>query len=666
MKNKNLRTPYIEFDYTNNIEHSSRLKEAILYVVRIQKVFEKIVKLELSEDAAQYFEEPTLRETLEKLAVYGTKFDLSSQELPFLMRAELVFAYFQEKISKHLEQMDGIEIALPEGLREKIAEPIGKEVIEGIRGKARLAKKRGESEIEIDETIEIKIRSAIENGEGSKYYEMAFSIGGVDFSSLVSKPYVEARTQIQNALIPHTSTQLTEAHLGGKDAINTTLFYHALLNSRYSTPEDEAFYYDFLRRTFQVNGKLPETGEYNTIRIRAERYRSFPDGVKGFIHKHLLDNLMDAQKIKEASIIFSGEIDRNTGIQAMLDFGSSESGVRMERENDEEASFYFDNNPEEDLTRVAMGAQKLMEFFSSVTGTSLIKYVPQSASEKRRDRSNISFFSLMQEDIIREQFWKKEELEKFTASTFFEYFGIEDSNQKKELYNAYKRLFGETGYTAGTDEWSITINLKLEQDGRIIARYIYYGNESNKENSFEAFKYARSSKRGIDYFRKAEFEPNLIELKGILEQEIKNNNKFTTSLSAETNNQTPIRVEYPLFFQIITVPTTIDDLARWDERIVALIPFVEQNYEEYMESLGIGELQDEQQVKKAYRLTVQKEKAHPDATNDPAEKIQKASRLNELMSARDELIYKLQLEKAGNSSDVSVYLGNISQILKQE
>ena len=105
-----LKSPFIEFDYNDDTKHDSTVKQGTLYTVRIQNVFDQLGELELTPNMVTFVREPHIRSRLEDIVKGKSKFSLTSPDLPFLMRAELVDAYFQHKISKHLQQFGEIEI----------------------------------------------------------------------------------------------------------------------------------------------------------------------------------------------------------------------------------------------------------------------------------------------------------------------------------------------------------------------------------------------------------------------------------------------------------------------------------------------------------------------------------------------------------------------------
>jgi len=643
-----LKSPFVGFDYNDDTNHSSRFKQGILYMVRMQGVLNQIGQLELAPEVVSFVREPHIRSKLEDIIKGESKFSLTSPELPFLMRAELVDAYFQYKISQHLQGFDEMEIYFTQGQRELFAKPVGTEVTE------RLGR-------DVDEGVKQQIRQALAAGTNLDIYDAVFD-GTFRTPDIAAAFHHEAGSQVTSALVPHVSSELVVSHLGGREAISSTLFFHALFMSRPATEKEKAIYCDGMRRILQVDGGLPTTLRYNGIKLSLERYNEIPPGYRRVIHNHLMSNFMDAQKIQEVAIIFPGEIDISLAqvciIGGFLEAGNR--GVRMDG-----SKFYFDNDPSKDLEKIAMGAQYLLQKLAEGSETALVTLDTQTASDQRRARHNVSFFSMIAEET-RRQAYCEGELDEITASNAFEFWGIDDPRKQQEFYNAYRRLFGEEGYEGGTGQevW-VKARMKLMPDGKMQMAIVdeMYG-DKEKIDWFDPFEYAKSDERGVEYFREDDFDPNMERLKKILDNEIVANERVKQQLTLATGRKCPVRVDEGLYYQMQFLRETIDELAKWDERIVVLLPFVEQDYTAYMEMLGIDELTDRNQVTKAYHRAIIRDEAHPDKTQDPAEKIERGRRLNELIRARDELVHKLDLQSVSSAYGVSMYIGNTSAMLR--
>ncbi|MBI2541551.1 hypothetical protein HYV80_02480 [Candidatus Woesearchaeota archaeon] len=643
-----LKSPFIEFDYNDDVRHTSRIKQGILYTVRVQGVFGQLGELELTPDVVTFVREPHIRSRLEDIVKGKSRFSLTSPELPFLMRAELVDAYFQHKISKHLQQFGEIEIYIAQAEREVFAKPIGTEVIR------RLGKNA-------DEALNQQIRDTLAAGTNLSIYDAVFD-GKFRAPNIAAALHHEVGTQIINALVSHVSSGLAVSHLGGREAVDRTLLFHAMFRSSPASDKEEAIYYDSMRRILQVNGRLPETGMYNGTRLKLERYNAIPPAYRRVIHDYLLRNFMDAQKIQEVATIFTGEIDKNIGraIEFSGLFGARNSGVRKQGN-----SFYFDNDASKDLEEIAGGAQYLLNKFAELRGTALVPLNTQTASDQRRSRHNIGILELFGSFDLGGMD-SDEELPPINASNAFEFYGIADSQRQQEFYKAYRRLFGEEGYQGrtGKESWVVAV-MKLIPDGRVqmaIIDDLYGRNDDVKW--FNPFEYVKSDDKGVEYFRRDTFDPNMSRLKEIIDNEIASNSRVTQQLALATQGKSPVKVDEGLYQQMNIVPDTIDELANWDERIVALLPFVEQDYTTYMKTLGIGTLRDREQVTKAYHQAVIRDKAHPDLTQGTTEKIERGRRLNELIRARDELSHRLNLQSASPAYGVSMYIGNISPMLR--
>jgi len=646
-KESQLKSPFVEFDYNDDTRHSSRIKQGILYMVRIQGVFDQLGQLDLTPDVVSFIREPHIREKLEDIVKGESRFSLTSPELPFLMRAELVDAYFQYKISQHLQQFDGIEVYLTEGERQLFAKPVGTEVVERLGRDA-------------DETLKQKIMQSLASGTHLDIYDGVFDGEFGKILDIAAAFLHQAGTQVSTALVPHVSSELTVSHLGGRDAINSTLFFHALFRSQPASEKEKAIYYDSMRRILQVDGKLPETGRYCGITLSLEAYNSIPEGFRRVIHDYLIRNFMDAQKIQEVATIFPGEIDKSIGgrcvIGGLIEAGNI--GVRMDDEN----RFYFDNDSSKSLESVAMGAQYLLEKLAECSDTALVPLSVQSGSDRRRSRNNVGFFQMFSGFGESKMYWERE-LPEFTASNVFELFGIEDSKEQQEFYNAYLRLFGSKGFEGrGEEPWD-KVMLKLESDGRMQMAMVddLHGRDENVD-WFNPFEYLKTDDRGVEYTRRTEFDPNIDRLRESVVSEIASNRKVREQLALATQRECPVRVDEGLYHQMQYIRETLDELAKWDERVVVLLPFVQQDYTAHMETLGIDELRDRSQVSKAYHQAVRRDEAHPDLTQDPTEKIVRGRRLNELIRARDELVHKLDLQSASSAYGVSMYIGNVSTI----
>jgi hypothetical protein len=260
-----------------------------------------------------------------------------------------------------------------------------------------------------------------------------------------------------------------------------------------------------------------------------------------------------------------------------------------------------------------------------------------------------------------EEFMKREP-PKMVASNVFELLGIIEPLKKQEFYNAYMRLFGEEGFEGRNAEESwVKAVMKLAPDGKMqmaIIDDLY--DKDEKAKWFDPFEYAKSSDKGVKYFRQTTFDPNIDTLKKIIDSEIAANEGVKQQLALATKGLFPVKIDEGLYHQVTIVGQTIDELAEWDERVVILLPFVEQDYTAHMKTLGIDELRDREQITKAYHQAVVRDKAHPDLTQDPKEKIERGKRLNELARARDELAHRLNLQSVSPAYGVSMYIGNIS------
>lgn len=651
MGDKELKSPFIEFDYRDDKRYSSRIKEGILSMIRIQKVFDQLGYLDLTPEVVSFVCEPNIRSKLE--TIVGDKqsrFSLSSYDLPLLMRAELVSAYFQHKISQHLGQLDAIEIFFSEGVRKILSKPIGTEVIE------RLGRKK------VDSNLEKQIREELAQGV-TQIYDTVFDKGADELLAGFAAPITqESRTKMQNALVPKTSSELTQLHLGGREAINSTLLFHALFCSQPASDKEKAIYWDGMRKIFQEDGNLPQRRQYNGLKLSRERYLSIPPMFRRIVHHYLMENFMDAQKIIEAVNIFRGGISKELSARCIIGefLEAGYTGVTSKTTADGEV-YIFDNDPSKDLEKIAMGAQYIIQALSSIAGKSLVPLKSQPASDKRRTKYNVGFFGMMSEFVQEQQYWEGG-VEEMKASNAFEYFGITSQKKQEEFFNAYHRLFGKEGYEGSTGEepW-VKSRMKLMPDGRIQMAVVddMYG-KKDKIKWFNPFEFAKSSERGVDYFRRSDFDPNIDRLKEMVDKEVVDNNKVKHAIEIEVGIKCPIKVDEGLYTQILLIPDTLDQLAELDERIVALLPFVEQDYTAYMKMLGLDELKSEDQIQNAYRKALIRDKAHPDQTNNPQEKIEKGERMNQLIQARDELVHKLNLRVGGNS--VSTYIGNISKM----
>jgi len=645
---RELKLPYIEFDYNDDRSHDSAIKQGILYMVRIQKVFDQLGQLEITPEIVKFVREPHIRAKLREILTGESRFSLASPELPFLMRAELVDAYFQYRISQHLQQFDGIEIYLTDGEKDLFGKPIGEEVI------SRLGR-------DVDSSLEKDIRKILSVGASPDIYDTVFE-GRFNVPDIAAAFHHKVGSQVSTALVPHVSSELTVSHLGGKDAISSTLFFHALFTSQPSTEKEKAIFFDGMRRILQKDGGLPITEKYNMIRLDLATYNSIDPGYRRVIHEYLMHNLMDAQKIQEVATMFPSEVPASVGSVCVIGglIEAHNVGVRMEGHD-----FYFDNDESKSLESIAMGAQYLLKMFARVSGTALVRVATQSDSDKRRARDNVGFFQILGSLSENKMYWERE-IEEITASNAFEFFEITDPERQKEFYNAYCRLFKEEGYEgAGGDEPWIKVKMKLSPDGSLQMAIVdeMHGDDSGRD-WFDPFEYAKSDERGVDYFRRSEFDMNIDRLKESLDREIAANNRVKKQLALATDGKCPVRVDEGLYHRMCYIRQTMDQLARWDERIVALLPFVEQDYSAYMEMLGVSELIDRDQVSKVYHRAVARDRAHPDATQNLQEKAEKGRRLGELIRARDELLHKLGLQTASNASGVSMYIGNLSPMLK--
>jgi len=647
MSSSELELPYVEFDYTEDTVVPSSTREGILYAVRLQKVFDQIGTLDVSSEVASYFREPNLRSKLEEIVREKTRVDLSSSELPFLMRVELADAYFQFKIGEHLEQLPYIEISLKGWLSDIVKEPIGKETIERL-------KRNNE---ELDEGLVEQVQSRLRARMDFDLYDMIFDGEFKDSPDISAVLASHAAESMPNAIVPHSSSQLASSHFGSNAAIGATLFFNAMSDG-YASPKDKAIYRDFMRRLFRQDGEPPEVGPYNVVKLDVEKYRALEPIHRRIIHRFLIENLMDAQKIREVVALFPGKIDQELAtrciIHGLLDAGN----IGIKPANEEvDGEYIFDMDPSKPLDRIAMGAQYLLEQYSSIAGKSLVPYGQQSASDRRRDRSNIGMRFLMGDDFSLEG-----DLDEMTATTFFEHFGIGRPDHQAEYFKAYQRLFGPTGYIGRGDDWWEKFKLELKADGSLVAGYIVHDEEEN--HHFDPFKEAKHPERG-DYFRRAKFDHALDRLKKSLDDEIYGHHRVTHALSVETDGTSPVRVDKWLYLHLTHIREAVDQVAEWNERVVALLPFVNRDYESHLSILGIDSLRGEGQVKEAYRKTIMRDNAHPDLTQDVNEKIQRATRLGELMTARDELLCKLTLGRSAPST-VSYYLGNVSRMLTTE
>ena len=338
VKSSELKSPFADFDYNDDTRHDSTVKQGILYTVRIQEVFDQLGQLELTPEVVSFVREPNIRSRLEDIIRAPSRFSLTSSELPFLMRAELVDAYFQFKISQHLRQFGEIEIYLTQGERDLFAKPIGTEVIR------RLGKRA-------DESLKQQIMQLLASGVNYAIYDIVFdrNFGSSDITRTL---HDQAGDHVTSALVPHPSSELAVSHLGGREAVDSTLLFHAMFRSKPATDKERAIYYDGMRRIFQVDGKLPATGKYNVLKLSLEKYGTIPPAYRKVIHNHLIRNLMDAQKIQEVASAFPGEIDASLGRYLFVLGGFLEArntGIRMEGDKS-----YFDYDPSKDLEDIAM------------------------------------------------------------------------------------------------------------------------------------------------------------------------------------------------------------------------------------------------------------------------------------------------------------------------
>lgn len=659
-ESEGLKLPFIDFDYTDETSHSASFKQAILYVARIQKVFDKIGYLDLTSSVVAFIREPHIRKKLESIITETSRFDLASPELPFLFRAELVEAYFHDRIAQYVGSQESFEVYLTRGWREKLSLPVGHELLERVKAMVRRAERSGQS---LPEQELKSLEEAVSHGLTREMYNIVFD---GDFSVIAGYAASLAQSAHQamgSALVKHPSQELQTAHLGGRDAIDRTLLFHAMASDREATPKEEAMYYDRLREMFHVDGVFPQTGNYGSVSFHNSVYRSLDARGKRIVHDFLLENLMDAQVVRQAMTLFPRYIDPNLGFKITLESGLIEGkrvlGIRPVDSGDEHR-YVFDMDISKDLHNVAIGAQNLLRVFSSVSRNALVVRSQQSYSESQRDRHNIGLFGMLAAFGAGDD-WDEDSKPVKTANAW-EQFELTDPTKQADYYNAFQRLFGRSGYVGTAEE--DRIKLTLNPDGSITAKYMPFGVESDEEENFGFFEKAREDSRSGVYFRNAIFYPNIYDLKGILQREIATNRNVTESLRVETGGINPLRVEEGLYFQLRTVfRGTKEDLARLDERIVALLPFVQQDHTEYMQLLGLDKLTDREAINRAYRQRVSKGKVHPDLTDDPHEKVKRANLLIELKRARDELHNHLSLGVESRPSQVSTYIGNVSQLL---
>lgn len=645
-------TQFINFDYKDDKGFSSEFKEAILYAIRIQKVFDRIGYIDITPEVTAFFDEPILRKKLEEMVKDRTKVKLSSPELPFLMRAKLVEAYFNYKIAKHLEQPDNIEIALPESLRDIIAKPFGYEVIESLKNKLKKEEK---------EKLEDIIRKA-QSSDISRLYDIAFD--GEFSRQPTSDIYKEVAETLTKAIIPKTTPELTEANLGGKDVISALLFMHAKHSGAgWMLPREEAESNDILRIMFQEDGMLGVVGDYNTIKLRREKYKEMSPSQKKFVHKYLIENLFDAQKIRQAMILFPGELDSSLAQQYFAGFveGKQFTGVKIETE-DKQMCAYFDNDKKKDLKYIAMGAQYLLEAYAGMHKKSLVHLNMTSLSDKERSKANVSLFAFF-EEYQKEGGFYEGDLKEITASNTFEFFGIPKDGQE-EFYKAYLRLFSTEGFMGKRYEHSDKFNLKISKDGQMTAQHID-DMEDEHGQEFDPIAKAKGEGEVVENYRRFLFESNMEKLGELIKNEIENHKIVVDAIDFETKGECPIRVDSGLYMHVRMIEDTKRELAGLNEKIVVLMPFVQVDYKEYMGLLGLSDLESKKQVSKQFQRKIIQERAHPDAASNPQEEIEKAEMLGKLITARDQLLHALEFDRK-EKSGVTTYLSNISQMLKSK
>jgi hypothetical protein len=638
-----IKVPFVEIDFTDDKTHTSRTKEAVLYAVRIQQLFDRLGSIEISPEMIEFIREPNIREKLGEVADSKIKIDLSSSELPFLMRAQIVDAYFQQKISEHLEQLDVIDVFIPAGLRRIIEKPIGYELKKQLQ----------------DDDQEEEVLTELPPKET---YDAAFE--GVCYPNI----------EIDNALVPQTKGELSADHLGGKDAIDSALYAYALATNRQISEAEQARYNDYLRIIFQQEGKLPPLKEYNFLEYPVEQYKKLPPVLKLMIHHYLMDNIKDAQKIRRAALIFPGEIPKGVGDYCMLKgLLKANTGVKLE-ESGYSQRYYFDNDSQQDLSYVALGAQNLIDLFTEFAKTSALEAFGSEMEDFRGKRQdmNLNLFGMLS---AFEPYYRGPEPDAIKSETWHELFELKDANQKTAFYHSYLRLFGSQGFKGNGGRWNQGINIQLEEDGTIRARegMSYLGwNDMDYDNPMEGDEISdwfnpieRSSGKDTPevYFRKDIFEPNIENLREMLTEEVERNERVKQA-ALSTGDQ-KARIEEQLFLHIMTFGGTYNELADPYEKVVVLLPFIQNDLSQHMKMLGITDLNNKEQVGKAYRAAIMEGKVHPDLVTDPQEKINKAEQLGELTRARDELNRAIKLRNR-NEEGVSIYIGNVSQLLKFE
>ncbi len=658
-RNTDLKSPFVDFDYTDETSNSSSFKEAILYVARIQKVFDRLGHLELTPSVVAFLREPNIREKLESILTETTKFDLSSRDLPFLMRAELVEAYFHNRISEHLGQQEEIEVYLSNFMRETLAKPIGHELLERVRNMVRRAER---SENGISKQEAQSLEDAVSQGPTREMYNAVFDGDFSVLSCLAANLSQRAYEAMSNALVVHPSQELQTTHLGGRNAIDMTLLLHAMATNREATDKEKAMYYDKLRAIFQENGNFPMAGDYGCVRLPSIKYTGLSAIEKRWINSYLLENLMDAHIIRETMVLFSNGVDSSLASRCLMEgFLRDKRAVGVKSTNEDKGEGYvFDNDPKNDLHEVAMGAQYLLGVYSSLQESALVVRSQQSYSERKRDRDNVGLFGMFgafKVDLDKES-------EPIKAKNAWEYYGLKDPENQKEFYNAYLRLYGSKGFKGETDDATIDLLVKMHPDGSMTAQYGSFGDMEEEELDFFADA-GLNNERG-NYFRATEFVPTMDGLRQVVEKEIVKNITIVNSLKIETGGSAPIKVEDGLFYHLTQIPRTKERLAELDERIVALLPFVQQNHTDYMEMLGLEELRSRDEVTQAYYDRLMEGRVHPDHAKSPQEKIEKTNLLIALKMARDELHRALETGIESKPSNVSTYLGNTSQMLKTD
>ncbi len=269
-----------------------------------------------------------------------------------------------------------------------------------------------------------------------------------------------------------------------------------------------------------------------------------------------------------------------------------------------------------------------------------------------------------------------EEVPVIEANTFWEYFEITDSEEQREYFHAFQRLFGNCGYWGDAGRWNETILLFLKEDGSVWIKYTNEDGPNDKEAYDEEDALGEGSGAKDDspagnYQRKYVLTHNMRRFQENLEAEIEGHKRIVKQLDFETDGDSMLSIEEGLMMALSHYTgETRTQLSKIDERVVTLLPFVEQDSEDFLALLGIDDLKDELQVRKAFSTAVRKKGGHPDLLPKDATEVEKAvagAILNELKRAKDELLMILKRgQESKGKPQVSSYIGGISALLEKE